>query len=61
MGSKTQRQNQYVKKLERKIKKFKLRGWNITGLEKELEYCMGETRPEFRTGMKADQRLKKFR
>ena len=61
MGSKTQRQNQHVKKLERKIKKFKLKGWDTSGLEKELGYCMGETRPEFRTGTKADPRLKKFR
>ncbi len=53
MGSKAQRQNQHIKRLERKIKKFKAKGKSTTGLEKELGYCMGDERPAFRTGSDA--------
>ncbi len=59
MGSKSQRQNQHVKRLERKIKKFKAKGKSVTGLEKELGYMMGESRPDFKTGRDADARLKR--
>jgi hypothetical protein len=61
MGSKAQRQNQHVKWLEAKIRKFKKKGKSIAGLEKELGYCMGDARPEFKTGRDVDPRLKKFR
>lgn len=61
MGSKAQRQNQHVKRLEAKIRKFKKKGKSTERLEKELGYCMGDARPEFRTGAAADPRLKKFR
>ena len=50
MGSKSQRQNQYTKRLEAKIRKFKKRGKSTVGLEKELGYMMGESRPSFTTG-----------
>ncbi len=50
MGSKSQRQNQYVKRLEAKIRKFKKTGKSTAGLEKELGYMMGESRPGFTTG-----------
>ncbi len=60
MGSKAQRQNQHVKRLERKIKKFKAKGKDITGLEKELGYMMGEDRPTFKTGRECDPRFKGY-
>jgi len=50
MGSKPQRQNQYVKFLEKKITKFKKLGKNIDGLKRELGYMHGEPRPSFTTG-----------
>lgn len=58
-GSKSQRQNQHVKKLNSKIKKFKSRGKNTEKLEKELGYMMGDERPNFKTGRDVDPRLKK--
>ncbi len=61
MGSKSQRQNQYVRRLEAKIKRFKKHGKNTEGLEKELGYCMGDKRPDFKTGREADPRFKKLR
>ena len=49
-GSKSQRQNQHMRKLMMKIDKFKKREWNVDGLEKELSYCVGEAeRPSFKT------------
>ena len=60
MGSKAQRQNQHVRRLMSKIRKFEKAGRNTEGLQKELDYCMGETkRPPFKTGREADPRLKK--
>ena len=61
MGTKAQRQNQHVKRLEKKIKKFQAKGKNTAGLEKELGYMMGEDRPAFKTGRETDPRLKKYR
>ena len=61
MGSKAQRQNQHVRRLSNKIKRHKAKGWDPTKMEKELGYCMGETRPEFKTGKDADSRFKKHR
>ena len=61
MGSKSQRQNQHVKRLEKKIKKFKKRGWEIAGLEKELGFMIGEDRPSFKTGRDVDPTYKKSR
>ena len=61
MGSKAQRQNQHVKRLEAKIRKFKKKGKAVASLEKELGYCMGDARPEFKTGGATDPRLKKFK
>ena len=61
MGSKAQRQNQHVRQLMSKIRKFEKAGKNTDGLQKELSYCMGETdRPVFKTGRDADPRLKKL-
>ena len=59
MGSKAQRQNQHVKRLESKIRRWKKKGKNTEGLEKELGYCTGDDRPEFKTGRDTDPRLKK--
>ena len=61
MGTKAQRQNQHVRRLNMKIKKFKAKGKSTEGLEKELGYMMGEDRPTFKTGRDADPRLKKYR
>ena len=58
-GSKSQRQNRHVRRLNMKIKKFKAKGKNTEGLEKELGYMMGDDRPTFKTGRDADPRLKK--
>jgi hypothetical protein len=58
-GSKPQRQNQHVKRLESKIRRFKKNNKDTSGLEKELGYMMGETRPEFKSGRDVDPRLKK--
>ena len=61
MGSKLQRQNQHVRRLNMKIKKFKSKGKDTARLEKELGYMSGDDRPEFKTGRDADPRLKKHR
>ena len=58
-GSKVQRQNQHVKRLEKKIKRFKKSGRNTAGLEKELGYMMGEDRPDFKTGKEVDSKYRK--
>ena len=61
-GSKSQRQNQHMRKLMMKINRFKNRGWNTGGLEKELSYCSGDAeRPAFDTGRVADVRFRNFR
>jgi len=59
MGSKAQRQNQHIKRLERKIRQFTAKGQSTEKLEKELGYAKGGDRPEFRTGREADPRVKK--
>ena len=60
MGSKVQRQNQHVKRIERKIRQYKAKSLNTEKLEKELAYATGkDNRPEFRTGREADPRIKK--
>ncbi|MAF25334.1 hypothetical protein CL634_07130 [bacterium] len=59
MGSKSQRQNQHVKRLESKIRRFKKRGKPTAGLEKELGYMLGEDRPKFKSGRETDPRLKR--
>ncbi len=60
MGTKSQRQNQHVNRLMKKIVKFKRKNRNADGLEKELAYTMGDkTRPEFKTGAIADARIKR--
>jgi len=61
MGTKAQRQNQHVRRLESKIKKFKAKGKSVTGLERELGYMMGETRPTIKTGRACDPRFGKRR
>lgn len=60
MGSKAQRQNQHIKRIEKKIKKKEKRGLPTDKLEQELEYLLGGAeRPPFKTGRDADPRLKK--
>ena len=61
MGSKAQRQNQHVRRLEAKIKRFKKQGKKTEGMEKELGFCLGDERPAFKTGREADPRFKKLR
>jgi hypothetical protein len=61
MGSKAQRQNQHIRRINSKIRKFKKAGKSTDGLEKELGYMLGEERPVHRTGREADPRLKKVR
>tara|TARA_R110001583_G_scaffold7985_21_gene39045 strand:+ start:11207 stop:11407 length:201 start_codon:yes stop_codon:yes gene_type:complete len=62
MGSKPQRQNQHMRKLMKKIERFKKKGISTIGLEKELGYCMGENpRPKFKTGSIADARNRRSR
>ena len=53
MGSKAQRQNQHVRRLNIKIRKFEKRGWSTAGLEKELGFMLGEPRPAHKTGKDA--------
>jgi len=61
-GSKSQRQNQHMRKLMMKINRFKKREWNTEGLEKELSYCSGDAeRPSFKTARAADLRFRNFR
>ena len=60
VGSKAQRQNQHIRRLNSKIRKFKKKGKSTAGLEKELSYMEGEDRPSHKTGREADPRLKKF-
>ena len=57
-GSKQQRQNQHVRRLEKKIKKFEKLGKNTDGLKKEFGYMAGEERPQFRTGKEADPKFR---
>jgi len=59
-GSKAQRQNQHVKRLMAKIRKFKKKEKSVEKLEKELAYVLGDKeRPSFRTGREADARHRK--
>jgi len=45
-----------------KIKKWKIKEKDTSGLEKELGYCTGElARPTFLTGRGSDPRLKKWK
>ena len=60
MGSKSQRQNQHMRRLNSKIRKFEKKGKSTAGLEKELAYMLGEERPSHKTGREADPRLKKY-
>ncbi len=59
MGTKAQRQNQHVRRLEKKIRRWKRQGKDVSGMEKELGYMMGEERPTFKTGREADPRFKR--
>ena len=61
-GSKLQRQNQHQRRLKGKIKRWKAKGKDTTGLEKELGYSTGELdRPTFNTGRECDPRLKRWK
>ena len=61
MGSKSQRQNQHMRHLMAKIRKFEKCGKNTDGLKRELAYVAGdEKRPSFKTGRDTDPRLKKL-
>ena len=60
-GTKLQRQNQHRKRLVSKIKRWKTKGKDTTGLEKDLGYSSGKLdRPTFRSGRDCDPRLKKW-
>ncbi len=59
-GSKAQRQNQHMKRLVAKIKRFERRGKSAEGLKKELAFILGDAeRAEFKTGRDADPRFRK--
>ena len=58
MGSKAQRQNKHMKRLEKKIRQWNKKGKKTDGLEKELNYCLVEDRLAHQTGREADQRFK---
>ena len=59
-GSKPQRQNQYMKRLMAKIRKFEKQGKAVEKLKKELAFVVGDAeRPKFKTGVDANSRLKK--
>jgi len=59
MGSKNERQNQHLVKLNAKIRRFTTKGLSVAGLQKELAYCEGDkARPACRTGRSADHRFK---
>ncbi len=59
-GSKAKRQNQHMRRLMAKIKKFERQGKPVEKLKKELAYVVGDQeRPEFKTGRDADARLRK--
>jgi hypothetical protein len=61
-GSKAQRQNQHVRRLMMKIERHKKRGWQVSGLEKELAYCVGDAdRPSFQTGRVSDLKYRNFK
>lgn len=60
MGSKEQRKNQHIQKLNKKIRAFEKKGKSTDALKKELAFANGSTsRPEFKTGREADIRTKK--
>ena len=60
MGSKSERQNQHLRRLMAKIRKFEKQGKSVEKLNKELAYVAGDAeRPKFKTGRDADPRLKK--
>tara|TARA_Y100000310_G_scaffold234515_1_gene237507 strand:+ start:1639 stop:1857 length:219 start_codon:yes stop_codon:yes gene_type:complete len=61
MGNKNQRQNQHMRRLNKKIRRFEKAGKSTAGLEKELAYTLGEERPAYKTGRDADPRFKKVR
>ena len=61
-GSKAQRQSQHLSRLMMKLSRFTRRGWNTSGLEKEISYASGSAdRPAFGTGRVADTRFRNFR
>ena len=60
MGSKLQRQNQHRRRLTSKIKRWKVKGKDTTGLEKELGYSTGKLdRPTYKSGRESDPRFKR--
>jgi|TARA_Y100000310_G_scaffold229121_1_gene231464 hypothetical protein len=59
MGSKSERQNQHVKRIEKKIRQFKKVGKSVFGLEKELGFMSGEDRPAFKSGREVNPKYKK--
>jgi hypothetical protein len=61
MGNKAQRQNQYMRRLNKKIRQFEKADKSTAGLERELSYMLGEERPAHKTGRDADPKFKKTR
>ena len=61
MGSKAQRQNQYLRRLTMKKNRHEKRGWNTDGLAREIAYLSGDKeRPSYKTGRVADGRMKRY-
>jgi hypothetical protein len=49
-----------MKRLEKKIRQWQKKGKKTDGLEKELNYCLGEDRRTYKTGREADPRFKVY-
>jgi hypothetical protein len=44
----------HIAAIRKKIRKFEKKGWDTTGLQRELEYALGkQDRPSFKTGTAA--------
>jgi hypothetical protein len=60
MGSKVQRQNQYLRRLEMKRARHERRGLKTDGLDREIAFLTGDKeRPKMKTGREADPRFKR--
>lgn len=56
-GTNSQRLNQHVRRIMMKIARHTKRGWNVSGLERELALSLGDAKRQvFKTGRSSDQR-----
>lgn len=60
MGSKVQRQNQYLRRLMMKRARHERRGLKTDGLDRQIAFMTGDKeRPKMKTGREADPRFKR--